>query len=93
MILRNLFGGWRPLNRFWSYGTNMPSPKSARFRRLPPNSVLSAFPLDVSRCQPILMRLVLDFEVTTVVGRAVIRSAWIVLAGEDSLRLTSCYVL
>jgi len=38
-------------------------------------------------------RYVLDFELTTATGSATIRSAWIVLAGEDVLRLTSCYVL
>ncbi len=38
-------------------------------------------------------RYVLDFELTTATGSATIRTAWIVLAGEDVLRLTSCYVL
>jgi hypothetical protein len=38
-------------------------------------------------------RYVLDFELTTAAGAAIIRSAWIVLAGDDVLRLTSCYVL
>jgi len=38
-------------------------------------------------------RYVLDFELTTSTGNATTRSAWIVLAGEDVLRLTSCYVL
>ena len=38
-------------------------------------------------------RYVLDFELTTATGSATVRSAWIVLAGEDVLRLTSCYVL
>lgn len=38
-------------------------------------------------------RYVLDFETTTATGTAMIRSAWILLAGEDVLRLTSCYVL
>ncbi len=38
-------------------------------------------------------RYVLDFELTTATGSATIRSTWIVLAGEDVLRLTSCYVL
>jgi hypothetical protein len=36
---------------------------------------------------------VLDFELTTAAGSAIVRSAWIVLAGQDLLRLTSCYVL
>jgi hypothetical protein len=38
-------------------------------------------------------RYVLDFGLTTATGTATVRSAWIVLAGEDVLRLTSCYVL
>jgi hypothetical protein len=37
-------------------------------------------------------RFCLDFPIITV-GTATVRSAWIVLAGEDVLRLTSCYVL
>ena len=36
-------------------------------------------------------RYVLDFRMTTATGSATIRSAWIVLAGQDVLRLTSCY--
>jgi hypothetical protein len=38
-------------------------------------------------------RYVVDFTITTTVGAAVVRSTWIVLAGEDIPRLTSCYVL
>lgn len=38
-------------------------------------------------------RYVLDFPMNTAVGTAMIRSAWIVLAGQNVLRLTSCYVL
>ena len=38
-------------------------------------------------------RYVLDFAMTTTAGTATVRSAWIVLAGQDVLRLTSCYVL
>jgi hypothetical protein len=38
-------------------------------------------------------RYILDFEMTTAVGTAVVRSTWIVLVGEDVPRLTSCYVL
>lgn len=38
-------------------------------------------------------RYVLDFEVVRAVGRAVVRSTWIVRTGEDYPRLTSCYVL
>jgi hypothetical protein len=37
-------------------------------------------------------RYVVDFEMTTPVGTAVVRSTWIVLVGEDVPRLTSCYV-
>jgi hypothetical protein len=38
-------------------------------------------------------RYVVDFEMTTPVGTVVVRSTWIILAGEDIPRLTSCYVL
>ena len=38
-------------------------------------------------------RYVLDFEITTATGRATVRSAWIVRAGENVLRFTTCYVL
>lgn len=38
-------------------------------------------------------RYIVDFTMTTTVGTAVVRSTWIVLAGEDIPRLTSCYVL
>ena len=38
-------------------------------------------------------RYVLDFEMTTATGTAMVRSAWIILASEDVLRFTSCYVL
>jgi len=38
-------------------------------------------------------RYVLDFEIDATVGGATIRSAWIVLAGEDVLRFVTCYVL
>jgi len=38
-------------------------------------------------------RYVLDLVMTTTAGTATIRSAWIVLAGDNVLRLTSCYVL
>jgi hypothetical protein len=38
-------------------------------------------------------RYIVDFEMTTAVGLAVVRSIWIVLAGEDVPRLTSCCVL
>ena len=38
-------------------------------------------------------RFRIDFEAVTPAGRATIRSAWIVRAGEEYPRLTSCYVL
>ena len=38
-------------------------------------------------------RYLLDFLMGTAVGRARIRSSWIVRRGEDFPRLTSCYVL
>jgi hypothetical protein len=36
---------------------------------------------------------VLDFPINRPVGRAIVRSGWIVRKGEDFPRLTSCYVL
>jgi hypothetical protein len=38
-------------------------------------------------------RYIVDLEMTTTVGTAVVRSTWIILVGEDVPRLTSCYVL
>ena len=38
-------------------------------------------------------RYIVDFEMTTLVGTAMVRSTWIILVGEDIPRLTSCYVL
>lgn len=37
-------------------------------------------------------RYVIDFELTTKIGTAIARSAWIIRNGEDFPRLTSCYV-
>ena len=38
-------------------------------------------------------RYVLDFEMSTAVGTATIRSAWIVPVRQDVLRFMTCYVL
>jgi len=38
-------------------------------------------------------RYVLDFTMVTAAGQARVRSCWIVRAGEDYPRLTSCFVL
>lgn len=38
-------------------------------------------------------RYVLDFELTGPRGKATVRSSWIILRGEDTPRMTSCYVL
>ena len=38
-------------------------------------------------------RYVVDFTMKTAAGEANVRSSWIVRAGEDFPRLTSCYVL
>src|SRR5215510_10210956 len=38
-------------------------------------------------------RYIVDFEMTTTVGTAMVRSTWIILVNEDVPRLTSCYVL
>ena len=38
-------------------------------------------------------RYTLDFEMTTTAGTASVRSGWIVLEGETTPRLSTCYVL
>ena len=38
-------------------------------------------------------RYIVDFEMATAVGTAVVRSTWIILVNEDVPHLTSCYVL
>jgi hypothetical protein len=37
-------------------------------------------------------RYTIDFEMETEVGRAILRSGWIVLRAESAPRLTTCYV-
>ncbi len=37
-------------------------------------------------------RYVIDFELHTAMGRAMVRSSWIVLREEDFPRLTTCFV-
>ena len=37
-------------------------------------------------------RYTIDFELETEVGKAVVRSGWIILHDEDVPRLTTCYV-
>jgi hypothetical protein len=39
------------------------------------------------------MRYMIDFEMNGPLGRAMVRSSWIVRNGENVARLTSCYVL
>ena len=46
-----------------------------------------------TECDEFGQRYVLDFPLTTSTGTAVVRSAWIVLTGQNVLRLTTCYVL
>lgn len=38
-------------------------------------------------------RYVLDFEMSTETGSAIVRSGWIIRSGEDFPRFTSCWVL
>jgi hypothetical protein len=38
-------------------------------------------------------RFLLDFEMTTEMGTAIIRSGWIVRTGEQVMRFITCYVL
>lgn len=38
-------------------------------------------------------RYIVDFRMVGPSGEAVVRSAWIIRAGEDTPRFTSCYVL
>jgi hypothetical protein len=37
-------------------------------------------------------RYTIDFEIETAVGKATVRSGWIVLHGKPAPRLTTCYV-
>jgi hypothetical protein len=37
-------------------------------------------------------RYMIDFEIETTVGKAIVRSGWIVLRDETAPRLTTCYV-
>lgn len=60
------------------------------------NWLLQAATLDeavVGQADEFGQRFQIDFEITTKTGSAAVRSAWIVLAGEDFPRLTTCYVL
>lgn len=47
----------------------------------------------IERADEFGVRCRLDFEVVTASGRALVRSAWIIRAGEDFARLTTCFVL
>jgi len=47
----------------------------------------------VGRLDEFGQRYAVDFPVSTAVGSAVIRSAWIIRTGEDFPRLTTCFVL
>jgi hypothetical protein len=38
-------------------------------------------------------RYTIDFEMETAVGKATVRSGWIVLHGKPAPRLTTCYVM
>ena len=38
-------------------------------------------------------RYTIDFEMETVIGKATIRSGWIILHGKSAPRLTTCYVM
>ena len=38
-------------------------------------------------------RFILDFEMTTEMGTAIIRSGWIVPPGQQVIRFVTCYVL
>ena len=55
--------------------------------------VVQTHDAEKSEASPFGERYVIDFEVTTTKGSAVVRSAWIVRSDEDFPRLTSCYVL
>jgi hypothetical protein len=37
-------------------------------------------------------RYTIDFEMVTAVGKAMVRSCWIVMRGRTAPRLTTCYV-
>ena len=49
--------------------------------------------LQVATADEFGQRYFLDLPITANTRTATVRSTWIVLAGEDVLRLTSCYVL
>jgi hypothetical protein len=49
--------------------------------------------LQATQADPFGQRYLMDFELTTPAGTATIRSGWIVLSGENVLRLLTCYVL
>jgi hypothetical protein len=47
---------------------------------------------DVGELDEFGQRYTIDFEMETVVGRAVIRSGWIILHKENVPRFLTCYV-
>ena len=48
---------------------------------------------ELGRADEFGQRYETDFEATTDTGRAVVRAAWMIRAGEDFPRLTTCYLL
>jgi len=47
----------------------------------------------LGKCNAYGQRYIIDFEMKTAIGKAMVRSTWIILTGKDVPRLTSCYVL
>lgn len=52
-----------------------------------------AYDASLGRFDEFGQRYIVDFPVSTTVGSAVLRSAWIVRSEEDFPRLTTCFVL
>ncbi|TVR23557.1 MAG: hypothetical protein EA396_03280 [Anaerolineaceae bacterium] len=66
--------------------------EDALFLRSKLLSVVRTHPAIPQESTPYGHRYVIDFELKTSLGSAIVRSAWIVRNGEDFPRLTSCYV-
>jgi len=56
------------------------------------NAILKTHEAEYEGINPYGARYVVDFELTTAAGRALVRTSWIIRNGEDFPRLTSCYV-
>ena len=55
-------------------------------------AILTTHEAEYEGINPYGARYVVDFELTTAAGQAMVRTSWIIRNGEDLPRLTSCYV-